>query len=101
VATSADVELLISELSASLPRRGAFEAAARAALAAIPECQLGPGAAFRALRELQRLHFDAPSDDMRRVGARHHRSSKLADGPPIGAEDPRTGARDRHRLRAV
>jgi len=49
VATSDDVELLISELSASLtpPQRHAFLAAARAALAAAG-CS-GCGAAYRLL----------------------------------------------------
>jgi hypothetical protein len=29
------------------------------------------------------------------------RRSKLANGPPIGADDPRSGARDRRRLKLV
>jgi len=95
-----DAELLISELSASLipPHRYAFEAAARAALAAVG-CS-GCGAAYRVLAPLQRQFFDPP-DDMRREGARHLRPSKLQNLPAVGAEDPRTGARDRNRLRAV
>jgi hypothetical protein len=102
VATSdLDVEQLIHELGASLarPQRAAFEAAARAALAAA-NCS-GIGAAYRLIGPLQRVFWDPPSDDMRREGARHNRSSKLIAGEPIGADDPRTGARDRHRLRAV
>src|SRR5262245_796584 len=99
--SSADVEQLISELSASLPppRHVAFEAAARAALAAAG-CS-GCGAAYRVLAPLQRGYWDPPSDDMRREGARHLRPSKLASAEPIGAEDPRTGGRDRHHFKAV
>jgi hypothetical protein len=96
-----DVELLISELSASLalPQRIAFEAAARAALA-VANCS-GCGAAYRVLAPLQRSFWDPPPDDMRREGARHLRPSKLASAEPIGAEDPRTGGRDRHHFKAV
>src|SRR5215813_7690603 len=99
---SAEIDALLIELAASLvpPQRAAFEAAARAALAAAG-CS-GCGAAYRVLAPLQRGFWDPPPDDRQaNTGARHHRSSKLADGPPIGAEDPRTGARDRNRLRAV
>ena len=97
-----DVELLIFELSASLapPQRYAFLAAARAVLGAAG-CS-GCGAAYRLLAPLQRAYWDPPAGDrVATTGARHHRSSKLADGPPIGAEDPRTGARDRRRFQAV
>ena len=97
-----DVEQLISELSASLtpPQRYAFLAAARAVLGAAG-CS-GCGAAYRLLAPLQRAYWDPPAGDrVANTGARHHRSSKLADGPPIGAEDPRTGARDRRRFQAV
>jgi len=96
-----DCEQLISELSASLapPQRRAFEQAARAALAAAG-CS-GIGAAYRVLAPLQRAYWDPPSDDVRREGARHNRSSKLIEREAIGADDPRTGARDRNRLRAV
>jgi len=98
-----DVEQLISELSASLapPQRAAFEAAARAALAAT-QCS-GCGAAYRVLAPLQRGYWDPPSDWATNapMGVGSRKPSKLVDGPPIGAEDPRTGGRDRHRLRAV
>jgi hypothetical protein len=102
VATSDDVELLISELSASLnpPQHAAFEAAARAALVAA-NCS-GIGAAYRVLAPLQRGFWDPPPDDRQaNTGAHHHRSSKLRDLPAVGAEDPRTGARDRRRFQAV
>jgi len=102
VATSDDVELLISELAASLipPQRYAFLDAARAALAAVG-CS-GCGAAYRILGPLQRAYWDPPPDDrMANTGARHYRESKLQALPAVGADDPRTGGRDRHRLRVV
>ena len=95
-----DSEQLISELSASLapPQRRAFEQAARAALEAAG-CS-GIGAAYRLIGPLQRAFWDPPPDNTEaHAGARHHRSSKLRDLPAVGAEDPRTGGRDRNRLR--
>ena len=100
MATSDDVELLISELSASLApsqQHYAFEAAARAVLAAT-NCS-GCGSAYRLLAPLQRAFWDAPPDLRVNTGARHHRPSKLVQAEPIGAPDPREGARDRRRLR--
>jgi hypothetical protein len=96
-----DVELLISELSASLtpPQHAAFEAAARAALAAV-NCS-GCGAAYRVLAPLQRQFFDPPPDDMRREGARHHRPSKLIDAPALGEDSARCGERHRNTFRVV
>jgi len=97
-----DVEQLIFELGASLapPQRTAFEAAARAALAAVG-CS-GCGAAYRVLAPLQRGYWDPPPDDRQaNLGARHSRASKLVQAEPIGAPDPREGARDRRRLRAA
>ena len=91
-----DVDLLLSELSASLApsQYAAFLVAARAALANVP-C-LGPGNAFRLLATLQRSYFDPPPDARHaNLGARHHRASKLAAAPPIGAEDPRATGRAR------
>jgi hypothetical protein len=94
-------DALISELSASLDQRAAFEAAARAALAAAG-CS-GCGAAYRVLAPLQRGYWDPPPDP--RVGeprgAGNRRPSKLMAGPPIGGPDPREGARDRRRFQAV
>jgi len=102
MATSDDIELLISELSASLtpPQRHAFLDAARAALAAAG-CS-GIGAAYRVLVPIQRLHWDPPDDQRtgQPLGVGSRRPSKLASAEPIGADDPRTGGRDRHRLRA-
>ena len=101
--SSVDVEQLISELSASLipSQRAAFEMAAHAALAAAG-CS-GCGAAYRLIGPLQRAFWDPPADNTEaHAGARHHRYSKLRDDlPAVGAEDPRTGARDRHRFQAV
>jgi hypothetical protein len=99
----AGVAQLIWELSASLdpPQRRAFEAAARAVLAATG-CS-GPGAAFRLLAPLQRDFFDPPSDARAISGARHQRRrpSKLSQADPIGAPDPREDGRARRALRAV
>jgi hypothetical protein len=94
-----DIEQLISELGASLipPQRTAFAAAAQVALQG---CS-GPGAAYRVLRDLQRLHFDPPSDARAIMGARHHRASKLTRAEPIGAPDPREDGRLRRQFRAV
>src|SRR5262249_57803837 len=96
----AEFDALLIELAASLvpPQRAAFEAAARAALAAAG-CS-GCGAAYRVLAPLQRGYWDPPSDDMRREGARHLRPPKLAIAEPIGAPHPRADARLRRRFRA-
>jgi hypothetical protein len=102
VATSCDfdTEQLVSRLCGALAPadRAAFRIAAESALAQLP--YVGPGIAFRVVREVFRQHFHPPPDDMRREGARHLRSSKLASAEPIGSDDPRTGGRDRHRLAA-
>jgi hypothetical protein len=101
----AGVAQLILELSASLDpsQRAAFISAAQAALAEIDCNHLGLGLAYRRLRDLQRSHYDYPSDARVISGPRHQRRrpSKLAGAEPIGADDPRTGARDRHRFGAV
>jgi hypothetical protein len=67
-------------------------------LAAIP-CA-GEGACYRTLRDIFHHYFHPPSDweTGHILGPSSRRPSKLASGPPIGAEDPRTGARDRHRF---
>ena len=98
-----DVDALINRLSGPLepPARVAFRAAALDALARVP-C-LGEGAIYRAVAVLQRQFWEPPSDAEtgRPVGLGSRRPSKLSNGPPIGAEDPRTGARDRHRFRVM
>ena len=99
-----DAEQLISRFCGSLAPadRAAFRAAAESALAAIV-CA-GEGVAYRTLRDVWRAYFHPPTDQ--ETG--HHpflpgsrQASKLSNGPPIGADDPRTGGRDRHRLKAV
>jgi hypothetical protein len=98
-----ELDALILELGASLnpSRYAAFLDTARAALASVP-C-LGPGSAFRILAGLQGRFFDPPPDV--RIGAprgpENRRASKLIGLPPIGGPDPREGARDRNRLKAV
>ena len=98
-----DVDALIHRLSGPLlpHARIAFRAAALDALAHVP-C-LSEGAIYRAVASLQRQFWDPPSDyeTGHPVGVGSRRPSKLASATPIGAEDPRTGARDRNRLRAV
>jgi len=88
-----EIDSLISELGASLPRpqHAAFEAAARSALAGL-DCA-GPGLAYRTLVPIQRAHFDPRSDARVIAGPRHHQKNKLNSLPPVGAEDPRGTAR--------
>jgi hypothetical protein len=95
-----EVDLLVVQLAASLEpaQHYAFLAAARTALAGIP-C-LGPGSAYRVLAQLQRGFWDPPVDRVA-YGPSHHKPSKLNSAPAIGADDPRSGGRDRTRLRAV
>src|SRR5262249_21510561 len=93
-----DLDALISELAASLtpPARTAFEAAARDALVTAG-CS-GVGAGYRLLRDVQRRHWDPPADDrLAHSGARHQRSSKLADGPPLDDDSVRGRASTRSR----
>jgi hypothetical protein len=99
ISCSAEIDSLLIELGASLDRsqRVAFEAAARAALAATG-CS-GVGAAYRILGPIQRAHWDAPPDLRVSTGARHYRESKLQALPAIGGPDPREGGRDRNSFR--
>jgi hypothetical protein len=96
----ADPELLIERLGGPLPpsARAAFRRAALDALTRVP-C-LGEGAIYRAVAALQRAYFSPPDTryDSRRDDVRNN---KLTSGPPIGADDPRTGGRDRRRLKLV
>ena len=98
MATSDDVEQAISRFCGplSVADRAAFRAAAENALAQLP-CS-GPGIAYRTLRDVFRQYFHPPDDHVAGATPRH-RGGKLVAGPPIGAEDPRTGGRDRHRLK--
>jgi hypothetical protein len=92
-----DVNWLVIELSVSLPppQSFAFIAAARSALAGVPD--LGPGLAYRALAELQKSFFIPPADcEAARPRGRYstRRPSKLIDGLPfVGVDDPRVGRR--------
>jgi hypothetical protein len=92
-----EIDSIIWELSASLPRpqHAAFEAAARTVLEGIPV--LGVGVAYRTLAGLQRQYFDPPVDARTSTaGARHYRPNKLNSLPAIGiAEDPQGAARRR------
>jgi hypothetical protein len=94
-----EIDTLVHELSASLlpSQRHAFIDAAHQALQGV-SC-LGPGLAFRLLAEIQRRHFEPPDLRSDMMSARHQRS-KLRDGPPIGADDPRVGGRDRRQFQA-
>jgi hypothetical protein len=58
------------------------------------------GAIYRAVAALQRAYFSPPDTryDSRRDDVRNN---KLTSVPPIGADDPRTGGRDRRRLKLV
>jgi hypothetical protein len=93
-----DSEQLISRFCRALAPadRGAFQAAAESALAG---CD-GEGLAFRLLRPIFQAHFHPPADTETRqpLGVGSRRPSKLAAGPPVGRDDPRTGGRDRHRM---
>jgi hypothetical protein len=95
-----DIDSLISELAAPLepPHRAAFISAAERAVAGL-SCA-GLGLAYRLLVPIQRAHFDPPADRIA-YGPSRHKSTKLNSLPAIGADDPRTGGRDRTRLRAV
>ena len=101
MATSDDSEQLISRFCGSLAPgdRSSFRHAAEGALAAIP-CA-GEGIAYRTLRDIWRAYFHPPAETHHPVGIASRRPSKLVAGEHIGRDDPRTGGRDRHRLREV
>jgi len=105
MATSYDLdpEPLISRLAGPLlpADRAAFRAAALDALTRVP-CW-GEGAVYRAVATLQRQYFNPPPDreTNRPLGLASKRPSKLSNEPPIGADDPRVGGRDRRRLKVV
>ena len=96
-----DTDPLIAELGASLTpsQYAAFEAAARDVLASLV-CS-GPGSAYRALRDLQRRHFDPPADAIEAHAPKHYRagSTKLSSLPPIGRPDRAEGGQQRNRFR--
>jgi hypothetical protein len=99
-----DAEQLISRFCGSLAPadRAAFRVAAESALNTIV-CA-GEGVAYRTLRDVWRAYFHPPSDQEtghQPFGAGSRRPSKLVAKPAIGLDDPRTGARDRHRFKVV
>ena len=96
-----DPEPWISRLAGPLlpADRQAFREAALDALTRVP-CA-GEGSIYRAVATLQRHFFHPPAETNHPVGVGSRRPSKLSDGPPIGADDPRVGGRDRHRFRVV
>jgi len=96
----ADPDALISRLAGSLAPsdRAAFRSAAEAAIEQI-SCP-GEGLIYRIVSAVWRSYFH-PADtryDSRRDDVRNN---KLTSAPPIGADDPRTGGRDRRRLKLV
>jgi|SRR5215470_5358541 len=103
MATSYDLdpEPLISRLAGPLlpADRQAFREAALDALTRVP-CW-GEGAVYRAVAALQRQFFHPPSDwaTNQPQGSGSRRSSKLVAASPIGADDPRCGARARRQFR--
>jgi len=102
-----DAEQLISRFCGSLAPadHAAFRVAAESALATIV-CA-GEGVAYRTLRDVWRTYFHPPTDHeagYRPFEPGSRRFSKLANGPPVGRDDPRVGHRgwdDRRRLKAV
>jgi hypothetical protein len=99
----ADPDALISRLAGPLspPDRLAFRSAAMDALSRVP-CW-GEGAVYRAVAVLQRQYFNPPPDreTNRPLGLGSRRSSKLVAAEAVGRDDPRCGARDRRRFKAV
>jgi hypothetical protein len=95
-----DAEQLINRFCGSLAPadRAAFRVAAQSALATIV-CA-GEGVAYRTLRDVWRGYFRPPDDNIAGAEPRH-RGGKLAGGPPIGADDPRVGGRDRRRFKVM
>lgn len=96
----ADPDILISRLAGGLAPldRAAFRRAAESALAQL-SC-FGPGIAYRVVSDLWRGYFHPPEDTSWDIAQELPRGSKLANGPPIGRDDPRCGARHR-RLKLV
>jgi hypothetical protein len=97
-----DPEALIAHFAYPLlpADRAAFRTAAESALAQL-SCS-GPGIAHRALAELQHLYFSPPADArVAHAGPRPFKGGKLTAAAPIGASDPREGARARRQFRVV
>ena len=96
-----DPDMLISRLAGGLapPDRAAFRSAAEAAIEHLP-CA-GEGIIYRVVSGLWRSYFHPPDDASWDIAQELPRGNKLSNAPPIGAEDPRTGGRDRRRLKLV
>ena len=94
----ADPDALISRLAGPLlpSDRAAFRRAAEAAIEQIP-CA-GPGLIYRIVSGVWRSYFHPPDDASWDIAQELPRGSKLANGPPIGRDDPRTGGRQRRQL---
>jgi hypothetical protein len=100
-----DPDALISRLAGGLAPadRAAFRRAAEHALEQLP-CA-GEGLVYRIVSGLWRGYFHPPDD--RRTGwdisqeLGHLCDSRLVNRSPIGADDPRTGGRDRRRLKQL
>jgi hypothetical protein len=99
----ADPDALISRLAGGLAPadRAAFRCAAEHALAQLP-CG-GEGLAYRTVAVLWRSYFHPPTHtdwDIEHELASLCRS-KLINRPPVGADDPRAGGRDRRRFKLL
>jgi hypothetical protein len=98
-----DPDALISRLAGGLAPadRAAFRRAAEHALEQLP-CA-GEGLVYRIVSGVWRAYFHPPEDTSWDIA--HElaslRRSKLANRPPVGADDPRSGGRDRRRLKLV
>ena len=86
-----EIDQLILQLAASIPppEYDNFITAAYTVLTGIDCNQLGPGLAYRRLRDLQKAHYDYPTDPPCRYEPRHYRAghTKLAALPAIGRPD--------------
>jgi hypothetical protein len=99
----ADPDFLISRLAGGLAPadRAAFRCAAEHAPEQLP-CA-GEGIVYRLVTSVWRTYFHPPRNtdwDIAKEIAGLCRS-KLVNRPPVGADDPRTGGRDRRRLKLV
>ena len=88
-----DPEALISRLCGGLASsdRAAFRRAAEAAIEQIP-CA-GEGLIYRVVSPHTRSYFHPPDDASWDISQEFPRNSKLANGPPVGRDDPRVGRR--------
>jgi len=89
----ADPDVLISRLCGGLAPadRAAFRRAAEAAVEHLP-CA-GEGLIYRVVSGLWRSFFHPPEDTSWDISQESLGRSKLANGPPVGRDDPRVGRR--------